>query len=60
MSLDELVGLEAPASSPAIHNPKLAALYSQVDKLSDKDRQTLIVLMDSLIKGSQMSKLLAA
>ena len=60
ISLDELVGLVAQQSTPAIHNPKLVALYTQVDKLSDEDQQALIVLMDSLIKRSQMSKLLAA
>lgn len=60
VSLDELVGLEASQSAPAIHNPKLAVLFQQVDKLSDEDQQALVVLMDSLIKRSQMSKLLAA
>jgi transcriptional regulator with XRE-family HTH domain len=60
VSMDELVGLDAPESAPAIHNPKLAGLYQQVDKLSDEDQQALIILMDSLLKRSQMSKLLAA
>lgn len=60
VSLDELVGLEAMHSAPAVHNPKLAALYQQVDTLSDEDQQALVVLLDSLIKRAQMSKVLAA
>lgn len=41
-----------------IHNPRLHALYQQIDALSDEDQQALFVLMDSLVKRSQMAKLL--
>ncbi|VWB09829.1 hypothetical protein BLA6993_00284 [Burkholderia lata] len=57
-SVDSLVGLEPP-TEPRIHNPRLHALYEQMDLLSDEDQQALIVLMDSLVKRSQMSKLMA-
>jgi transcriptional regulator with XRE-family HTH domain len=57
-SVDSLVGLEPP-TEPRIHNPRLHELYEQMDLLSDEDQQALIVLMDSLVKRSQMSKLMA-
>lgn len=57
ISVDALVGLEAP-KAPLIHNPRLHALYQQMDALSDEDQQALYVLMDSLVKRSQMAKLL--
>jgi transcriptional regulator with XRE-family HTH domain len=58
-SVDALVGLEPPAK-PRIHNPRLHALYEQVDSLSDEEQQALIILMDSLIKRSQMEKLMTS
>ena len=59
ISLDELVGLEPMSELPMIHNPKLHALLQKLDSLSDEDQQTLFVLMDSLMKRSEMAKLLA-
>ncbi|MBC8951013.1 helix-turn-helix transcriptional regulator [Xenorhabdus sp. TS4] len=58
MSVDALVGLELP-QKPKIHNPKLQALYEQIDSLSDEDQQALIVLMDSLVTRAKMEKLIA-
>lgn len=60
ISLDTLVGLEPPKEETRIHNPRLHALYQQMDGLCDEDQQALIVLMDSLVKRAQMNKLLAA
>ncbi|WP_153100249.1 helix-turn-helix transcriptional regulator [Paraburkholderia hayleyella] len=57
ISVDALVGLE-PLAEPRIHNPRLHALYEQMDLLSDEDQQALIVLMDSLVKRSQMARLM--
>lgn len=58
--MDALVSLEAPQEhEPRVHNPRLHALHQQMDSLSDEDQQALIVLMDSLIKRAQISKLLA-
>lgn len=59
-SIDALVGLEPVQEELRIHNPRLHALYQQMDVLNDEDQQALIVLMDSLIKRAQMNKLLAA
>jgi transcriptional regulator with XRE-family HTH domain len=58
-TVDALVGLE-PLAAPRIHNPRLHALYEQMDSLSDEDQQALIVLMDSLIKRSQMTRLMTS
>ncbi|MGM3175628.1 helix-turn-helix transcriptional regulator [Dickeya lacustris] len=58
-SLDSLVGLE-PMTPPQIHNPRLQALVTQMDSLSDEDQQALIVLMDSLLKRSKMTQLLTS
>jgi transcriptional regulator with XRE-family HTH domain len=55
-SLDALVGLEDLKDSTLVHNP----LYKQMDTLSDEDQQALFVLMDSLVKRSNMTRLLAA
>jgi len=60
VSLDELTGRSPTAQEPAVHNPKLHALLKDVDRLPDEDQQALVILMDSLVKRSQMSKLLAA
>lgn len=60
VSLDELAGIEEPKHEPKIHNPKLHALVNQLDSLTDEDQQALIILMDSLVKRSKMSKVLAA
>ena len=59
LSVDSLVGLEAFKEVTRLHNPRLHALYQQVDGLSDEDQQALLILMDSLVKRAQMSKLLA-
>ncbi|CAG9267584.1 helix-turn-helix transcriptional regulator [Paraburkholderia unamae] len=56
---DSLVGLEPP-TAPRIHNPRLHALCEQLDSFSDEDQQVLIVLMDSLVKRSQMTRLMTS
>lgn len=58
ISTDSLLGLEATKDAPMIHNPRLHALWQQVDSLSDEDQQALYVLMDSILKRAQISKLL--
>jgi len=59
-TVDALVGLEDLKDSTLVHNPRLHKLYQQMDTLSDEDQQALFVLMDSLVKRSNMTKLLAA
>lgn len=59
LSVDSLVGLEATKEEAHVHNPRLHALFQQMDSLCDEDQQALIILMDSLMKRAQISKLLA-
>ena len=59
VTLDELIGREKIENVEfKVRNPKLYSLYRQIDVLSDEDQQALIILLDSLIKRSQMGKLL--
>jgi transcriptional regulator with XRE-family HTH domain len=59
VSLDVLAGRQLPNNEPIIHNSKLHSLCLQIDHLSDEDQQALAILLDSLLKRSQMAKLLA-
>jgi transcriptional regulator with XRE-family HTH domain len=58
ISADTLLGLDTAKDAPTIHNPRLHALWQQLDSLSDEDQQALFVLMDSVLKRAQMAKLL--
>lgn len=61
VSVDSLVGLEAAKEDALhVHNPRLHALYQQIDSLSDEDQQALIILMDSLWKRSKINRVMAA
>lgn len=60
VSLDELAGRKEPSDKAIIHNPKLHELYQRVDDLTDEDQQALVVLLDSLVKRSQMQKVMSA
>jgi transcriptional regulator with XRE-family HTH domain len=60
VSLDELAGRQPPQHVEfRVHNPKLHSLYREIDKLSVEDQHALAVLLDSLVKRSQMDKVLA-
>lgn len=60
VSLDELVGRSEPEEPQLrLHNPKLHRLYREIDRLSDEDQQALVILLDSLVKRSQMGQVLA-
>ena len=43
-----------------IHNPKPRESYGKMDILSDEGRQAFAILMDSLVKRSNMTRLLVA
>lgn len=59
VSLDELVGRKEPdLDSVRIRNPELHSLYKEIDRLTDEDQQALVVLLDSLVKRSQMRKVM--
>lgn len=59
VSIDQLVGLKDHDDSDfRLRNPELHRMYKEIDTLSDEDQQALIVLLDSLVKRSQMQKLI--
>ena len=59
VTLDELVGRTEPTSEVVISNPRLHALYREINRLSDEDQQALVILLDSLVKRSRIDKVLA-
>jgi transcriptional regulator with XRE-family HTH domain len=59
VSLDELAGRKEVSSQNSIRNPELNRLYKKVDQLSDEDQKALLVVLDSLVKRSQVSKVMA-
>jgi len=60
VSLDELAGRKQASSEARIHNHELHQLYQQADTLSDEEQRALIVLLDSLMKRSQIDKVMGA
>jgi transcriptional regulator with XRE-family HTH domain len=57
ISLDELAGRSPSITEPKIHNAELLNLYQQVDSLPDAEQQALILVIDGLVKKSQMEKI---
>lgn len=58
VSLDELAGRKETNGDAKIHNPELHRLYKKVDQLSDEDQQALVIVLDSLVKRSKVSKVM--
>ena len=58
VSLDELAGRVTPSHDIKIHNYELHRLYQECDHLPDEDQQALIVMMDSLVKKANMTKVM--
>ena len=59
VSLDELAGRKETDGDDHIHNPELHRLYKKVDQLSDEDPKALLIVLDSLVKRSRISKVMA-
>jgi len=59
VSLDELAGRKDVRSETAIKNPELNRLCAKVDHLSDEDQKALVIVLDSLVKRSKVSKEMA-
>ena len=59
VSLDELAGRKETNGEANIHNPELHRLYKKVDQLSDEDQKALVIVLDSLVKRSRVSKVMA-
>lgn len=58
ISLDELAGRSEVKTEPKIHNYELLNLYQQVDHLSDQDQQALVLVIDSFVKKTEMTKVM--
>lgn len=59
VTLDELAGRKDVRSETIIKNPELSRLCRKVDLLSDEDQKALVVVLDSLVKRSRMSKVMS-
>lgn len=59
VTLDEIVGRTEPSSDFGMQNPRLHELYQGLNGLSDEDQKALVIFLDSLIKRSQMGRVLA-
>jgi len=59
VSLDELAGRKEPNGDAQIHNVELHRLYRKVDQLSDEDQKALVIVLDSLVKRSRVSRVMA-
>jgi transcriptional regulator with XRE-family HTH domain len=59
VTLDELAGRKEPSKDLKIRNYQLRQLCQQCDTLPDGDQQALVVMMDSLVKKSDMTKVIA-
>ncbi len=58
VSIDELAGRKEPSDKLMIRNHQLHSLCQKVDQLTDQDQQALVIMMDSLVKKTQMEQLL--
>ena len=56
VSLDELVGRKEITSEIKIKNFRLRELYQKCDELPDEDQKAVIIVIDSLVKKSNMEK----
>ena len=58
VTLDEIAGRQETDSGAAIHNPELHRLYKKVNQLSDEDQKALVIVLDSLVKRSRVSRVM--
>ena len=58
VSIDEFAGRKEPSTKLMIRNHQLHSLCQKVDQLPDQDQQALVIMMDSLVKKTQMERLL--
>lgn len=57
VSLDEFAGRAEPSTTASLRNPELHQLYQRMDELPDEDQQALLVVMDGLVKRTQIAKM---
>lgn len=58
VSLDDLAGRKEPSPELKLRNYELRQLCQQCDDLPDQDQQALIVMMDSLVKKANLTKVM--
>ena len=58
VTLDELVGRKDPSDVAKIRNHELQILCQQADYLPDEEQKALILVMDGLIKKTQMAQVI--
>ena len=58
IALDELAGRQKPSQELKIRNYQLRQLCQLCDTLPDTDQQALIVMMDSLVKKSDVTRVI--
>ena len=58
VTLDELVGRNNITSQPKIKNHELHQLCQKADQLPDEDQKALILVMDGLVKKTEMTKII--
>ena len=58
VSLDDLAGRKEPSPELKLRNYELRQLCQQCDDLPDEDQQALIVMMDSLVKKANLTKVM--
>ena len=59
VTLDELAGRQEPSQDLKIRNHLLRQLCQQCDDLPDTEQQALIVMMDSLVKKSDVTRVIS-
>ncbi len=59
VTLDELVGRSEPSGELKIQNHELHVLCQQADGLPDEEQRALILVMDGLVKKTQVSRLIS-
>ncbi len=59
VTLDALAGRQEPSEDLKIRNYELRQLCEQCNTLPDEDQKALIVMMDSLVKKSGMTKVIS-
>ena len=57
VSLDELAGRQNISSTAKIKNPELHQLVNNLDQLPDDEQQALILVIDSILKRSQLHRM---
>ena len=59
VSLDEIAGRRDVSSESTIKNPELNCLCRKVDQLSDDGQKALMIVLDSLVNRSRVSRVMA-